>query len=574
MFLPFVGMDPEERAKQLTELAKSISPEGRQAIANLYEWFETNKYLVHEARAYTLDGFKAFYKLMHSFLPPQHVADEVAAILGSAGRDKGVEILASRGSWKTTSIALTFVPWFIGHHPTTANLIIQANDASASATALAISETIRVHPAFANVFPHVVPHPEKKWSEDGYEVRMTHTDYTRTKEISAGEWQKMVAARKDPTLLALSYSSKSVVGKHPTGLFLIDDIHDEENTKSQAMLDDVLKKLTGTILPMVFSLRNESAPVGQQLQTTIVAVGTPWVEGDAMQYLRETGEFEVFEFPVIQEVSPDTPDAVRLDHTSPRGEELRGWFRFNWPDKFGRQAAIAAFNVSGDFDFARMYMLMFKARKGEGVKFTLFPAHLIDASQDVVATVDYASIRAEATKNTKDRSRFVHLVAVKIPHLNKVVIKDCFAEFVTQLEAEAQIEKGQTLHPHMRGTWIEIDGKGEEFYQILRRKPHLKVVPISTKGISKERRHEVGLNPWLNIGQLMISDENTPGLNRLRAALAKWPNGTMDEMDAAYYIPKAFSEVFHLPAQNQELTPRPMRGKQIHNPWLLSFSRG
>src|SRR5690606_27116768 len=118
---------------------------------------------------------------------------------------------------------------------------------------------------------------------------------------------------------------------------------------------------------------------------------------------------------------------------------------------------------------------------------------------------------------------------------------------------------------------LEIDGKGEEAYQTLQRKPHLRIIPVSTKGISKERRHEVGLNPWLEMGQLLISDENTPGLNRLRAALAKWPHGSTDEMDAAYYIPRAFPEVFHLPDTTKPLTPRAMQGKQISNPWITSF---
>jgi len=572
-FLALAALPEEERKVQVAELKARLTPEQIAGLKELQDWLENSKILVAQSRTYNLDGYKAFYKLMHGFYPPAHIEAEVKAILDSADLDKGVEILASRGSWKTTSIALTFVPWFIGHHPDTASLIIQANDASANATALAVSETVRIHPGFRQVFPHVVPYPEKKWSEDGYEVRLTHTDYTCTTEVSLGEWTKRTAARKDPTLLALSYSSKSVVGKHPTGLFLIDDIHDEENTKSQAQLDDVLAKLKGTILPMVFSLRDESAPVGKQLLTTIVAVGTPWVEGDAMQYLRETGEFEVYEFPVLSEVSQDTPGAVRIDHVSKRGEELKGWFRFNWPEKFGPNAALAAFNTSGEYDFWRMYLLLFKAKKGEGVRFTLFPAHMIDASQDAAATVDYASIRAEMLKETKNRSRFCHMVAVKLPTLNKVVIKDVYSEFVTQLQAETQIERGQNLYPQLRGTYLEIDGKGEEFYQTLKRKPHLRIIPTSTKGLSKERRHEVGLNPWLEMGQLLVSDENTPGLNRLRTALTKWPHGSTDEMDAAYYIIRAFPEVFHLPDTTKPLTPRAMQGKQIRNPWITSFQR-
>lgn len=570
--LLMIGQLPEaERQAQMVLLANSLTDQQKVGFLAWTKQFEEGQYLIENARYYDLKGFCAFYHLMHGFAPPQHVQDEIAAIFGSAGKDKGVEILASRGSWKTTSIALTFVPWFIGHHPTTANLIIQANDASANATALAVSETIRVHPAFVQVFPHVVP-SERKWSEDGYFVRQTHTNHTRQKEITEAEWQKLIGAQKDPSLLALSYSSKSVVGKHPTGLFLIDDIHDEENTKSPAMLEDVLKKLTGTILPMVFSLRNESAPVGQQLQTTIVAVGTPWVEGDAMQYLRETGEFEVFEFPVIQEVAPETPGAVRLDHTSPRGEELKGWFRFNWPEKFGLNATLAAFNVSGEFDFWRMYLLQFKARKGEGVRFLLFPAQEIDLTQDAAGGCDYASMLQERKKDPGNRSRFAHVYVVKIPRLNKLVVQECFSEHVTQLEAERQLERPQAIFRHWQGTWLEMEGRGEEAFQTFSRKPNLKLVPATTKGIPKHRRHETGVNPWLQSGMVMISDANTPGLNRLRAALNKWPNGSTDEMDALFHALKAFPEVLQMPSMERGATAQSWKPKPS-NYWADAFAR-
>lgn len=574
MLLAMARLPEEERTAQLLALREALTDDQIREILAWHQRFKDGEGLVIDARVYDLQGYNAFYKLMHGFFPPAHVQAEVRAILESSARDKGVEILASRGSWKTTSIALTFVPFFIGHHPTTATLVIQANDASASGTALAIAETIKMHPAFTSVFPHVVPYPERKWSEEGYEVRITHTDCNLQQEVSLAEWAKMTGARKDPSLLALSYSSKSVVGKHPTGLFLIDDIHDEENTKSPAMLEDVLNKLRGTILPMVFSLRDESAPVGQQLVTTIAAIGTPWVEGDAMQYLRETGEFEVFEFPVVQEVSENTENAVRLDHVSPRGEELKGWFLFNWPEKFGYNATLAAFNTSGKYDFWRMYLLKFIAKAGEGVRFILFPAQQIDVTNDVAGGCDYASMMAERKRDPKDRSRFAHVYVVKIPNLNKLVVQECFSEHVTQVEAERQLRRAQNLFKHWRGTWLEMEGVGGEAMQTFQRDPSLNLIPSYTKGVPKHRRHELFVNPWLEIGQVMISDANTPGLNRLRAALAKWPNGSTDEMDALFHALKAFPEVLRLEDNQEGARPRTYKQKRSYNAFTSAFGGG
>ena len=52
-------------------------------------------------------------------------------------------------------------------------------------------------------------------------------------------------------MLGLGYKSRAIIGKHPTGVLLIDDIHDENNTRSGRELEMVRQVLAGTILPTV-----------------------------------------------------------------------------------------------------------------------------------------------------------------------------------------------------------------------------------------------------------------------------------------------------------------------------------
>lgn len=546
-----------------------LTPEQIQGLLELDAWIENSKLLVVQARAFTLEGYKAFYKLMHGFFPPQHIQDGVTEILRAYADDKGAEILMARGFWKTISFGVTFTTWFMGLFPTESNLWLTANDASGNDLSQAIADTIRFHPAFKSAFPHVVPDMERGWSQAGYEVKQTHTDASCQTKVEYSEWRKINSARRDPSLLALGYNSSSAIGKHPTGILGFDDIHDEKNTVSDLERKTVITKVRDVFLPML--VRNVN---GKVLKTLPLVVGTPWTEDDAYAYLPSTGEFRLHTFPVMREVSPETPGAIYIQHASPVGEELKGWFLLSWPEQMGLANILSAFNLSGKRGFWRMYMLLLLANDAEGVRFLLYPASEIDITQDAAGGCDYASVEAERKKDVKNRSRFAHVYVVKIPRLNKLVVQDCFSEHVSQLDAERQLAKPQAMFPTWRGTWFESDGVGGEALQTFRRNPGLKIVPSPTKGIQKNRRQEIGVIPWLELGQVMISDADTPGLNLLRTSLKKFPNGTTDERDALFHALKAFPEVLSL--QNMEegaIFDRKRAASKTSNPWITSFQR-
>ncbi len=123
------------------------------------------------------------------------------------------------------------------------------------------------------IFPDVRPDPDVGWGMHGYHLKRTDLPYHR--------WRKITAASKgkDPSLLGLGYKSRAVIGKHPTGVLLIDDIHDENNTRSARELEMVRQVFTGTILPTITA------------ETWQVVVGTPWVGDDILAYLKATGRY-------------------------------------------------------------------------------------------------------------------------------------------------------------------------------------------------------------------------------------------------------------------------------------------
>lgn len=121
------------------------------------------------------------------------------------------------------------------------------SDAAARDTARQIADLIANHVNWRAVFPHVVPDARAGWGLTGYNVKRKDLPYHRWRALTAG------SKGKDPTLLGLGYKSRAVIGKHPNGVLLIDDIHDENNTRSAAELDMVRQVFTGTILPTITS---------------------------------------------------------------------------------------------------------------------------------------------------------------------------------------------------------------------------------------------------------------------------------------------------------------------------------
>jgi hypothetical protein len=210
-------------------------------------------------------SFAAFYRLVFGLSIPPHAYKWIEALYNARGRDRGIVIEAFRGSTKTTTLTIGFTAWRIGWNPEKANLLIQVGDDIANDNTLAIASIIEHNPGFSACFPHIKPDRAMGWGAQGYEVMRTDIDYV--------QWRKMCSKRKDPTLLGVGYKSHAIIGKHPEGLLIVDDINDELNTASERELAKVRKILTDTIFPTKME------------DTWAVFVGTPWVENDVLHYV-------------------------------------------------------------------------------------------------------------------------------------------------------------------------------------------------------------------------------------------------------------------------------------------------
>jgi predicted phage terminase large subunit-like protein len=345
----------------------------------------------------------------------------------------------------------------------------------------------------------------------------------------------MNANRRDPTLLGVSYKSRAIIGRHPDGVLIVDDIHDENNTSSERELATVRKILTGTIFPTITP------------DTWKVFVGTPWVEDDVLQYTANTGEFVHVMTPVY------------------RDEE------YTWPEKFDEREVERQKNLAGSMEFSRMFLLDLTARLKRFFKYMTFPAANVDYSWPIVAGVDYAGVRDNLfRKDTGERSYFAIAYIAKLPGGGAVVI-DGVLEKCSQAQAETYVMRGQSMYPNYLHAVVESDGKGDDFIQVIQRNPNMRVHPKGTKGKGKDLRFMI-MQPWLEFGQVRISDAETPFLTELRKELNTYPDCKYkDALDAIYWAMRGVEDVLSRPIDEGELVSYKKKEK-VENPYLELFT--
>ena len=502
------------------------------------------------------DGFKSWYERLHgNELPDYSLQEWIAPIFNAKKEDMGKLLFAFRGSWKTTTIPVTFGAFFIGHNPTRANLVIGASGASANSITEAIKNIIEFTPAWKACFPNIVPDYQRGWGQEGYEVMDISYSYE--------DWREMNSTRKDPTLLGLGVGSKTLIGKHPDGFLIMDDILDEDNTSSVRQMSSVSTKVTGTILP--FIVRDDNQKKGERLITWPIVVGTPWTEDDVYQDLKNTGQFDFTSVPIMRECSEETEGAVFIDY-----EKIRGWFLLTEPNRFGVDSIKYFYDMSGHKEFTRMYMLDTSVRmEGEGLTFRLFPHNKIDMNWPMVCGVDYMSMIKDANVDLRNRAYYAQCYLFEMPD-GRAVVGGGWHGRPTQLEAETRMEQAEAFPGHLR-TVFESDGKGEEALQVFMRNPNLTLVPRRTEGQGKPERLERQLGPWLENGSILISDGDTEFLNFLRKCLTKYPDYFKDPIDALYWAAMGMPGIFRVEKTKRSM-PLFKRREAKTNPFHIGSS--
>ncbi len=151
------------------------------------------------------------------------------------------------------------------------------------------------------------------------------------------------------------------------------------------------------------------------------------------------------------------------------------------------------------------------------------------------------------------------------------MIADGVVEQCTQLEAEQYGLDAQMKFRGYLNMICEIDGKGEDYYQLMSRHPQMHIIPSKTGGKHKPDRLWKLMSGWFELGKVRVSDADTKYLRLLRSFLDKFPNLDIhapewDVADSVYLILKGMPDILQMPEMGTELpgfTPAPPQ----KSPW-------
>lgn len=493
------------------------------------------------------DGPKAFgrfYAEVFGRECPRHAMEEwIKPLYAARGLDKGLVIEAFRGSSKTTTVTIGWLAFQIGLKPHKSYMLVQVGDELAKDTVQEIADLIEYNPGWQRVFPDVAADRKAGWSTRGYEVKRVDMDYEDWRQLCANE------KGKDPSLVGMGYKSRAIIGRHPTGALILDDIHDENNTRSGRELATVIKIVQGTILPTVTP------------DTWKVAVGTPWRRDDVLAYLKGTGEFESVKTPAIRVKEAGSRDKeLGLGEGSkgamgageqgdkrktkkkckeskvPQNFEESIW-KATWFEGLPLKDVEKQRRVLGEVEFARMYLLDLEAASGVHLRsgwLQRYPYEEIGKDWPVVMGVDYASVADQLKASTRDY--FAVAIGRGIPG-GGVVLVDGFRGKVSQGQAQQKLQSIARQYPTLQTIGVEAVGKGEEFFHLMLRTSWLPVTPMQPGRKSKGYRFEKVLAPMFEYGRVKVSSAETPFLQAFRDEWVRWPYGEHDDtLDAVYWM--------------------------------------
>lgn len=486
--------------------------------------------LVQAARQFdNPTGFAAFFELMHGTKLHKEGMKWVKNIYLAKEQGKGLLQKCHRESGKTTVFSKFFLAFQVGKYPEKVHGVCRLNDTKGEATTAAIAYIIEFDPMWKLVFPNVVPDKSKKWGAEGYDVRDTN--------YSDEEWSRLMTKRPvcAGTFVGRGWSSGSWIGDRFDGTFIIDDIHDEKNTKSEremaAIFDFYKNTLDYCIMDGALEIWNY----------------TPWSSTDLYAFAESTGEYIISETPVMTPAQPNAPGATYWPPTPLNSEypELGNiihsgkWWYLYWPEVWDYDRLTKKFRKTGIVEFSLQMLLDIEAVKGLTLKAEWlheYPADQIGASWPVYFGIDYASTQDKLRQRKRDY--FTLAILKGIPGGGLVLI-DGVRKKVSKGEALQTTQAHAAMYPRLQLVGVENIGKGEEFYNDLVLLDDIYGNPLPLLAInhgrrSKGDRFENWLGPRFQMGRIWITDAQTPFVKEFVNEWISWPGDYDDCLDGVY----------------------------------------
>ena len=464
----------------------------------------------------TPSGFFWFYLLVRNIPIPRHGKTWTRKLYASRDENNVARFIneAFRGSTKTTIFTETFTAYQIGLYPERSNLFVQASDTTAEEAASNVADIIEHNPGFRLLFPKVVPDKDKGWGANGR--------WVWNKEYSYDDWVRV--RHKNPTLLGGTYKAAVIVGKHPTGVFIMDDINDRKNTESERLNNEVNETVTDTLFPM---LEDSKWNIFNQ---------TPWTKQDALQLVKDTGAWKHSRTPVFDVLPEGEGEHLVIER---EGQVLyENWVKLTWPEKFNKSVIATKYKEQGEKGFARMYLLDLTAIEGLHLRREWlhdYPREDVMRTSPIFMGVDYASSADLVASSNPDNTAIA--AVARLPSGDRVIMDGWYGQ-VSQAEAELKLNQWAGSFDHLELIGLETDGTGRELYSVMARNTDLPLLEMGTGGRSKGYRFEEVMAPYFEMGRVWLAHPYSPFVRKFMDEWVSWQGLKSDEcdtLDAVFY---------------------------------------
>jgi phage terminase large subunit-like protein len=407
---------------------------------------------------------------------------------------KRVLIIAPRESWKSTIVTEGFMAWFIGNNPAETNLIASVSSSQSTHFAAVIGNTILSNTRWKDVFPEVEPDLERGWSTATGEM------YCKRVDMEYLEWAERVALRKDPTLFTAGLRGRSTTGARVSGLAILDDPHDEENSYTTLAREKVNRWFKTTLLNLVTD------------DAKVIVILTRWHYADLASELME------------QQGADDNLRWTTL-FTPALDDEGKSYWPALWPVRRLEEKEAEV----GSLIFACQYQQNPSGLRGRLLKedWLLYVRHsLLDQELPCYYGIDFAVTEADVGLKTGGSRDPAYTSITRIRKMPDGPVID--AIFRTQQDfplALRWIVRHAALDRPVR-TVGEITGIGKAYL------PMLGKAGLKIKGVHVGRAKAVrfqAMAAFFESGLVKVSDEVTPGLLAFKAEWVAFPSGAHDD---------------------------------------------
>ena len=378
-------------------------------------------------------------------------------------REKGMNLAveAARGLLKSTIFSIYMTTYQTALHSNLETIIVQASEGLASDNSAMVSDIIENNDGFRILFPHIRPDKEQGWgAKSGYEVVDTSMDY--------GAFRKKRTVT--PSVLATTYKSSNVQGRHPRLFGILDDINNSRNSRYPRELQTVKLAVDQEILPAFDRVKMQ------------IDIFTPWREGDIGDIAKHQ-----------EDTLHIRTQIYKLDENGELTDEPV------WPEEKPEEWIEKQRKKFAPHVFAQMFLCDLKGSQGKILKreyLKYIEVNEIPTDIKVYIACDYASVAKDQA--LKGRDYFALAVVGQHPG-GFLILLDGVRKHVDRTEAE-QIFMNWCSMYHRQGrlirAGIERHGKGEEFADAMMRAAEgWKVKQLTTGNRSKGERFENQLAP-------------------------------------------------------------------------------